>query len=305
MKQLFLILAIVSFSFAQQSRAALFLPHLADVRLEITSQLAIASNAPVLDKKLVTALRKSLTLIDRPGKTNVANDLKTLGLVAKTLNRTTVSNEFQNEFTAAIDEYFLLLSAAATSGSNRLNATYPGRLRESAAKALEKVFAAILDASVYSDLPAEAKLLSKIATSIVRAEAAIARAENAPAPPASITARITGSLNTTIKTQGAGIVAGDGLVLNGAQAMGAGFKQINLVCLAVPEGTHTVNVQNGSINTLQFPGIAVNFGNGVGTATVTRNNANRTAFGTFTFTATGVSGTTGTITVTGEFTGTF
>jgi hypothetical protein len=140
---------------------------------------------------------------------------------------------------------------------------------------------------------------------IVRAEAAIARAENAPAPPASITARITGSMKTTIKTQGAGIVAGDGLVLNGAQAMGAGFKQINLVCLAVPEGTHTVNVQNGSINTLQFPGIAVNFGNGVGTATVTRNNANRTAFGTFTFTATGVSGTTGTITVTGEFTGTF
>ena len=305
MKQLFLVLALVLIAIVPPAHAAIFLPHLADVRVEITNQLAIASNAPALDKKLVSALRKSLTLIDRPGKTNVANDLKTLGLVAKSLNRTSVSNEFQSEFTAAVDEYFILLSAAANSGSNRLNATYPGRLRDSAAKALEKVFASLLDASGYLDLAAEAKLLSKIAIAIGRAETAIARAEDAPAPPASITATVTGSLNTTIKTQGAGIVAGDSLVLNGAQAMGAGIKQINLVCMAVPEGTHTVNVENGNINTLQFPGTSMNFGNGVGTATVTRNNANRTAFGTFSFTATGVSGTIGTITVTGEFTGTF
>jgi hypothetical protein len=301
----YILITLLSLAACIHARAAVFLPHLADIRAEITNQLVIASNAPTLDKKLVTSLRKSLTLIDKPGKTNVANDLKTLQLVAKTLNRTSVSNEFQAEFTTAITTYFNLLDDASVNSSNRLNATYPGRLRDAAAKALAKIFAQLEDGAIYTDLAAEAQLLSKIAAALVRADVAVARAEAAPEPPATITATVTGSLNTTIKTDGAGIVAGAGLVVNGAQAVGAGFRQINFVLQDVPEGTHTVNLNNANINTLQFPATSANYGNGVGTATVTRNNANGTAFGTFTFTATGVSGTTGNITVSGQFSGTF
>lgn len=305
MKHLVIIVAVALAAFVQQSSAAIFLPHLADVRTEITNQLTIASNAPALDKKLVASLRKSLTLIDKPGKTNAANDLKILGLIAKTLNRTTVSNEFDAEFTAAVNAYFNELSAAAESSAERLDATYPGRLREVATKALQKVLDGLEDGVSLTDLVAQAKLLSKAAAAIVRADLAIARAENAPAPPASIVAQVTGSLRTSIKTQGAGIVAGDGLVINGAQSAGTTVRQINFVCLAVPEGTSTVNLNGGNVNVLKFPGVAITYGNGTGTATVTRNNVNGTAFGTFTFTATGVSGTTGSITVTGEFSGTF
>jgi hypothetical protein len=305
MKQLAIIVAVALTAFFQHANAAILLPHLADVRAEITNQLTIASNAPTFDKKLATSLRKSLTLIDKPGKTSVANDLKVLGLVAKTLNRTSVSNEFDAEFNAAITAYFNDLNAASESSADRLDTTYPGRLREAAAKALQKVLDGLEDGAALSDLVSRAKLLSKVAAAIVRADLAIARAEDAPAPPARIVAQVTGSLRTSIKTQGAGIVAGDSLIINGAQTSGTTLHQINFVCLAVPEGTSTVNLNGGNVNVVKFPGVAINYGNGTGTATVTRNNVNRTAFGTFTFTATGVSGTTGNITVTGEFSGTF
>jgi hypothetical protein len=304
MKRL-LALALVLTGMVTQLEATPFLPHLNSLQVELTAQLETANNAEEPDPKLITALRKALTQLTRTTPTNLLNDVKALASISATLSKSSASNTFGPLLEDALSAYLQVMLDAGVTLSNRLNASFPSKTRTAAEGKLALLFDQIEAASTTANLAAAAKLAAKAPKTLVVSESLVSRAEDAPAPPARITARVTGAVNMTINTTGAGIVAGHGLVVNGAQPMGAGFKQINFSLLAVPEGTHQVNVAFANVNTLQFPGIARNWGNGTGTATVTRNNAHGTAFGTFTFTATGLQGTAGTITVTGEFSGSF
>lgn len=313
MKQILLAIALTIAVFAPRAQAGIAyqLPFFTDLRAEVIKQMNNASNnvAEGIDvaanKKLFNSTKSALKLIDKananPGYVTGA---KAFNVLAKNLRRTTLSNEFNPILESTFGLYLDSLLNDWETLDARLASTYPGKARTAAEANLAKLFPAIEAADNAGDLLLALKSLSAAAKAHVATEKAIVKAEAAPAPPAQITARVTGSLNTTIKTLAAGIVAGDGLVVNGAQPAGIGFKQINFSVLNVPEGTSEVNVAFGNIN-IQSGANATNYGNGVGTATVTRNNANGTAYGTFTFTAQGVSGTSGTITVTGEFFGTF
>ncbi len=285
------------------------LPFFTDLRAEVVDQLAKASNNIAItndvagNKKLIKSLNSALKLIDKTKPTYVTG-AKALGVLSKSLARTAASNEFNPIIDSTRALYVGSLYGVAEDLQDVVDASYPGRAREAALKAMAKFLAAIDGAETNANIALALKALSSAAKYQIAAAKAAQKADAAPAPPAQITAQVTGALKTSIKTLAAGIVPGAGLVINGAQPAGIGFKQINFSLLNVAEGTSTVNLAFGNINIMNGPSV-VNYGNGAGTATVTRNNSNGTAYGTFSFTATGVSGTVGTITVTGEFFGTF
>jgi len=304
MKQILLTLAVFAAALVP-SRASTLLPYLDNIRAEIVNQQTIVSNAPPpLDKPLATALRKALFQIDRPTPTNIVNDTKALASIAKTLNKTSVSNVFDPLIRSALINYADEVMTRLVAASNTVASTFPSGPHTAANNLIAQAFDAVESALANSDTTAGAKALAAVTKKLTAISNVVAKAETAKAPPARINARVTGSLNTTIKTAAAGIAPGVGLNIGGAQPQGAGFKQINFVLNNVPEGTSTVPLTFGNVNILSLGG-AINYGNGTGTATVTRNNANSTAFGTFTFTASGVGGTTGTVTVTGDFFGTW
>ena len=98
MKHLFLTLVLCSAIFLPSAHAASGL--FDSLRAEVLNQLNIATNGvEEPDKKLVSALRKALTTIDKT-KPDFASLAKALGTLAKGLNRTAVSNEFAGEFSS-------------------------------------------------------------------------------------------------------------------------------------------------------------------------------------------------------------
>jgi hypothetical protein len=129
--------------FIQQARAVSSFPFFGDLRVEVTNQLTITSNAPTQDRKLTTALRKALTLIDKANPTNVVSDTKTLTMLTTTLNKSSLSNVFDAELQAIVDAYASTLLGAELSLSNRLTATFPSGPNTAAQRNLDQVLAAL------------------------------------------------------------------------------------------------------------------------------------------------------------------
>jgi hypothetical protein len=310
MKQILLTLVVFTTALVQQASATVFQPGLGlgAVRTEIVNQQVIVSNAVTLDKPLATALRAALLQIDRTTPTNLVNDTKALQTITAKLNKTSLSNTFDPLIRATLLNYFGVVAGALNNASNTLAGTFPSGPHTAGDNLIATVFDSVEAALANVNTTLASKALAVVTKKLSQINSVVTKADNAPAPPARINARVTGSWGVSIKTQGAGIVGGAGLILNGAQQAGLGVRGIGFSTATVPEGTSTVAITAGAVTQLKFPGITTAYtmqGGDSGTVTVTRNNSNRTAYGTFTFTATGDQGTTGTVTVTGDFFGTF
>src|SRR5436309_13726850 len=106
MKKL-LSLAVLLYATALQPAQAipvLTLPFLQRLRVKVVDQQTIASNDVVANKQLLASLKKALTTIDKT-KTNYAAGAKSLGVLAKNLNRTSVSNVFAGDFDTIANIY--------------------------------------------------------------------------------------------------------------------------------------------------------------------------------------------------------
>jgi hypothetical protein len=308
MKCLLLTLALFAAIFVPSERAAAALPYFETVRAQVLSQLDLATNGVAEpDKKLVSALQKALTAIDKT-KPDYASGAKSLGKLAKALNRTSVSNVFAPVFESTVADYVGALMGEEDALAARLAATFPSKSRTSAELALVRLLAALDSANATDDIILAAKALGTAAKEFGAATKFTVQAEDVPPPPASITANVTGATTVSINTQGAGVTAGapGNFALLGAQAIinPPGQRGISFSLSGVTEGTHAATLSNGTI-TIQSGFSASAYTGGTGTANVTLNSAARSLFGTFTFTANGSGGTVGTVTVTGSFTGTY
>ena len=308
MKRLWLTLVVFSAIILPAARSTAQLPYLTALRNEVLNQLTLATNGvPEPDKQLVSTLQKALATIDKTQPTYAAG-AKALGKVGKGLNGTGVSNAFFAVFQSTVLDYVSALTGEEDTLAARLAATFPSKSKTSGQLALERLLAALQGANATDDIVAAAGFLRTAAKEFGTATKLTIKAEDAPPPPANITANITGATTLSINTQGAGVTAGSpgNFALLGAQAIlnPPGQRGISFSLSGVTEGTHTVALSNGTI-TIQSGFSASAYTEGTGTGDVTLNSAARSIFGTFTFTANGSGGTVGTVTVTGSFTGSY
>jgi len=306
MKQLLLTLALFSAVFLPSAHAVSGLPYFDSLRTQVLNQLNIATNGvEEPDKKLVSALRKALTTIDKT-KVDFASGAKALGTLAKGLNRTTLSNDFAGEFASIAGDYAAGLLVGASTLSNRLASTFPSKAHTAAEGNLAELDAAVSSALSAGDVVAAAKFLSTAAKNLSTAAKNVDKAEDAPAPSAGLTANISGALhgsfndfNTTITRSGSSIG-----VNSQTTPSASGFDNIIMELLNVSDGTQTVNLK-GAYSQVRVDGRSFG-GNAVvnGTATITYNSATQAIFGTFSFVGDEGGSSTATVTVSGSFSGT-
>lgn len=300
MKQILIILATLTFTSAHLFAAAP--QNFSGVRAEVTNQMAMTTNAPDVDKKLVTTLRKALSLIDK-AKGDLVSDTKTLAMLTGTLNKSSISNEFDASLQAAVDLYLNDLAGQGATLSNRLAATFSSGPRNAAQNNLNQMFAALDTVNATENSGLAAKALALAAKKGVVTSKLVAKAENANPPQSAMTASITGAINSNFRADGAGATFQG---VNHYRVIGAWVgggippeqRTIELGLLNAVPGTSTIALTGTSaFKILNFGGLANYVATG-GTATVTVNTAAEAVFGTFTFTANGPAGA---ISVTGEF----
>ncbi len=307
MKCLLLTLALCSAIFVPSARAAAALPYFDTLRAQVLSQLDLATNGvDVPDKKLVSALQKALTAIDKT-KPDYASGSKSLGKLAKALNRTSVSNEFVAVFQSTVVDYVGALTGEEDALADRLAAAFPSKSKTSAVLSLERLLAALQSANATDDIIAAAKFLGTAAKEFGTAAKLTVKAEDAPPPPSHFTATITGSGEGTVNFSSSPAPAvaariGNLVTIIGTQIQVNGTtvknKVLNVGIPNIVDGTTTYNVSNtGSGNatvvyttstgSVGGPPSGDAFSATSGSLTVNINIATKTAIGTFSFSAPG------------------
>ncbi len=291
MKRITLLLLILILGLDASVRAATLLPYLAPVRAEVLNQLTLATNATPVNKKLAASLKTALKLIDKPGKTNLLNDTKLVGVLVPALNKTVVSNVFGVLLTTTVDDYLTLLFAGANNSSNTLALTYPSAAHTAAQKSLDALFALVLQANGALDDASAAKLLSRVAGKLAATDKAIDRAAKALAPPAGVTATVTGASKWTYKSTLAvatHVSTGSSLVNSTQPLLKAPYGQrtITLSLYGLSAGANVLNIgpADSSVLVTEFyadqTGAA--YDSTSGTIHVTYLPATRSLVGTFT-----------------------
>lgn len=168
------------------------LPFFSALRAEIVNQQTIASNTAPLDKKLVAALNTNLKLIDRT-KPTLVHGSTALGVLAKNLGRTSLSNVFLPLLTDARNAYADALDAEADALESRLADTIPGKARAAAEAALARLRTGIDDARTNANFTLALKSLTKAAKAVAAAQKAVTKAESAPPGAGFLSATITES----------------------------------------------------------------------------------------------------------------
>jgi hypothetical protein len=305
MKCLLLTLALFSSILIPSARADA-LPYFETLRAQVLSQLDLATNGVAEpDKKLVSALRKALTTIDKT-KPDYASGSKSLGTIAKGLNRTSVSNVFAPVFQSTVAVYLGALMGEEDTLAARLAATFPSKSRTSAELALERLVAALQSANATDDIILAAKALAAAAKEFGTATKLTVKAEDAPAPPAGLSATISGALNASFNDFNTTITrTGSSIGVNSqTKPSASGLDSILMELQNVSDGPQTVNVRGG-YNQVRAGGRS--FG-GVtlvnGTATITYDSATKVISGTFSFVGDEAGDSTATVTVSGSFSGT-
>ena len=302
MKCLLLTLALCSAIFIPSARAVDSLPYFGSVRAEVLNQLNLATNVAEPDKKLVSALRKALTAIDKT-KPDYASGSKSLGKIASGLNRTSVSNVFAPVFQSTLADYIAALTGEEGTLAARLAATFPSKSRTSGELALERLLAALQSANATDDIIAAAKLLGTAAKEFGTATKLTVKAEDAPPPPSHFTATITGSGEGTVNFSSSPAPAvasrvGNLVTITGTQIQVNGTtvktKVLNVGIPNIVDGTTTypVGANDGNHATVVYttstgglggPPSGDAFGGTSGSLTVNINIATKTAIGTFSF----------------------
>ena len=300
------------------------LPFFGSLRSEVNYQLTLATNnltaavaatnkvEAAKQKKLITLLNTARNTINKT-KTNYVAGATVLGALNKTLGRSALSNEFNPILTNTFNIYLASLINLEDAYSDRVDASYPGKLHVAAGKVLDKFLLALNSASTNTNYLLRLKFLLAAAKSEALSLKATVKAEHAPLPPAQYQATITGALfgNFNFTPKPANAIAAiynpllNNLIMNGVNGTqsGSGFstkvttRQLLITIPNLVDGTTTYQIGSGSgkafvLYTIIRGGIGGSDGaDGYeavsGTLTVTVNKAGKTAVGTFSFTAPG------------------
>jgi hypothetical protein len=306
MKCLLLTLALFSATLIPSAHAADALPYFGTLRAQVLSQLDLATNGVAEpDKKLVTALRKALITIDKT-KPDYASGSKSLGKLAKALNRTSVSNVFAPVFQSTMADYVGAFAGEEDALTARLASTFPSKSKTAAQSALIQLLNALDGANTNDDAVVAAKFLSTAAKNLSTAAKNVDKAEDAPAPPAGLTATISGAVNDSFNDFNTTITrSGSSIGINSqTKPSASGIDSIIMELQNVSDGTQTVNVRGG-YNQVRVGGRS--FGGALvvnGTATITYDSATRVISGTFSFVGDEAGDSTATVTLSGSFNGT-
>ncbi len=307
MKRLFLVpLVLLTLALAQAGQAIEAPPYFGGLRIEVTNQLALASNAVPRSTSLILALKKALRTIDTANPTNLVKDAKSLSLLASTLNRTVLSNLFDLHLQGLADLYVDDFTVLEDELSDRLALTYPSRSHTAALKSLGRMLAALQVGSTNVNTTKATRSIYRAGTNFSLALKQVARAEAALAPASRIIARVTGAApSSTFRTSGLSISnpTENNFNLIGVHASLNGHI-VSFTLYGVNDGTSTVPITEGSLlaGTLHPRSFSENI---TGTATVTRIPGLNTLYGTFTFTAVDEDNPAASATITGTFFGTY
>jgi hypothetical protein len=260
---------------------------------------AVTNNNDSPDKKAVSTLKRALATIEKTATTNVAADTKTLSTLATSISHSSVSNLLGDDLVDTVAFFYNWELGHANSSSNDLNSAFSSGTKTAAGRNLSQAFKFLSGDA--SNLPKLAKAVSNASKKLVVADKLVEKALNIPPPPAKVSVSITGALKTSFSSKGADIQPLSPGIFRIIGSIGT--KTVDFQIFGVTDGTHDVAVTDGTVSAFVGHGVVL-FNDATGTANVTYNSTTHTMFGTFTFTATGTGGTSGSVTVTGSFNGT-
>ncbi len=331
MKKLLFVLALSLAVFLPRAQGiAINPPYLGSISNEVFSQLTTvtnelaATNNVVANKKLLKVLLGAQKLIAKT-KTNHVAGAKSLGVLNKSLGRSSLSNEFNPLIQGTADIYVNVFQNILEDLEDRVDASFPGKANDAARKTLAQFLAAIDNADTNSNFLLVLKALGAAAKGEIGAQKAVIKAEAASAPPNSFTATVTASGQGTftykpvIQSVNAAYVSATHL-LNiqsfDIKTSGSSFSSLDAqtknigILVAVPgDGTHTYNLSTDS-NLIYYSfnhthGGSLVFGEiysaDRGTVTLTFDSATKFVYGTFSFSGNGDNDSGLSATVNGSF----
>lgn len=295
LKYILTALTLICAAAGHQLRAETLPLYFGDLRSEVTNQLTIASNTVVVDKKLISKLKATLKTIDKNKTNTLAASTKTLALVAKSLNQTTLSNIFDSNIQLVVDLYVSNYFSAQSDLASRLVSTFPGKSHDAADKAMAKLLAAIDAADTNLNSTIASKALSSSSKALVVATKSVTKAEAAPQPPATYqaTIAINGASTTTFRpTLAVAVQGGPGdFFINAVGHSGSGLStkalSLSFAITDLVDGANpTATITAGGANQYTVAGLGsgnTTFISTGGTTQVNWNSAAKLLSGSFSF----------------------
>ncbi len=286
----YLFITFVLFAAATHSHAA-ELPYLSNLRSEITNQLTIASNAIPVNKPLITKLKASLKTVDKNTTNTLAAGVKTLAVLAPSLNKTTLSNIFDGPLQTVVDIYTTEYLNAHSNLVAQLATAYPSKKQEAALKLLDKLAAAVSAANTNFNSNLAVKALTLASKNLVASSKAVTTAKNVPVPPSKVLATAPKTWAPSFKSIVAIAVPFPNnffvINANGTSGTGFGTKIASLTVqlgTLVPGSNNVIIEANSSLYAVaKLGGENQAFNSTGGTAQANWNPATKTISGSFSF----------------------
>ena len=309
MKYTTLLLSLAVCAGALRSSATPLMPYFGPLKDGLTEQITVVSNTVPLDKKLLGVLKGSLAQIDKPSTPSLVGDLKLLNVVVAAISKTSVSNVFHAPLDGAVNNYLELIYNLADAGKVKLASVYPSKVKDSAQKSLDKLYATLQSADTNSNLGAASKLIGKALPQWVTANKVIASAATVAAPPSGVNAKVTGAANWVFKSTQAVAVTGlpaNNVTVNSAQAILSspyGQRTITFSMYGLIDGANTRAVGGSDfiITEAYGNGTGAGYIGSTGTVQVNYNAAAKTVVGTFNVTLRNQDNSANVITAIGDF----
>jgi len=264
-----------------------------------------------VDKKLQSSLKTTLATIEKPGPTNLLNDLKLLASVAPALGKTSRSNAFHASLDGAVDRYLGDLYALANGSSNRLAAAYASPSKTAAQKSLDAVFVTLNTANATASVVAATKLLNQGITQWTAADKLVVRAAAVPPPPTGVSATVTGAVKWDFKSALAVVASGSpgNFTVNSTQPIVKspfGLRTVTFSMYGVKSGANTLTVRPHDALLTEASGNGTGHGyvSQSGSIQANYNPATKFIAGSFTFLLVDEDDSTRKVTATGTFAGT-
>jgi hypothetical protein len=153
-----------------------------------------------------------------------------------------------------VDSYQGLVNSAADASASRLNGIHASKQHDAAQKSLDGVYATLQAAEQTSDLKTAVKLIGQANMKLVSTGKLIdaaAKAPQPPAPPAGVTATVSGATSWSFKSTGAAAVeqSANNVLVNSAQAITKapyGQRTITFALNGLQPGANTITAVGGS-----------------------------------------------------------
>jgi len=296
---------LILFAGTRGSAAPLY-PYLADVRTEITNQLAFVSdtnNAVIGSRSAqIRLLTQARNLISRRGRSSLQGDLQLLATVSALLSRTGTNNLFAPLLDEAMQNYATVLTENSGTLAATLTTLPPSPSVTAAMDNLDAINGVLDQASTAATPALASRLLSRASLRLIALQTVVTRLTRVPdptPPPAGVNefrAFINGETFVADTVPLATFSPGTGfLTLRAAQNLGGETRSMSLTMSGVRDGRTTViqfgNVLQGNYAIYTRSGSnTVGYTSTSGSATVTLDATNHTVSGSFNFIGTSQAG---------------